>query len=126
VYQRLFQYLKTAPPPVNLKRVILARVRQIAKRRLIFRGVLALGLLGGIIWFFILMNSGLTESGFYHYLSLFLSDSDIALTYWREFSLSLIEAIPIVITTVFLALFAFFFWTIPRVARDAQLIIYEF
>ncbi|MFH1170360.1 MAG: hypothetical protein V1704_02275 [Candidatus Vogelbacteria bacterium] len=93
------------------------------RRRFVLRGLLALGAFGSVIWSLFLVGLAITESGFYSYLSLFISDSGLALTYWRELTLTLVESIPLLTITVFLGLAAFFFWIMPRAIDDAQLVL---
>lgn len=42
------------------------------------------------------------QSGFYQYLSLAFSDPDVVLTYWREFTLSVVESAPLLGITLVL------------------------
>jgi len=121
VSQRLFQYLKTVRPPADLERAIQTRIHLLIRCRLALSSVVSLAALGGIIWSLALVNSNVVETGLYHYLSLFLSDSDIILADWREFTLSLIESAPLVATTAFFGLAALFLWIVPRAIDDAHL-----
>jgi Na+-transporting NADH:ubiquinone oxidoreductase subunit NqrE len=120
---QIFKHLKIIAPPSNLERIILTRVSFIVRRRFAFRGLLALGAFSGVIWSLPLIGVAITESGFYSYLSLFISDSGLALTYWRELSLTLVESIPLFTLIIFFGLVTFFFWIIPRVVDDAQLVL---
>lgn len=49
----------------------------------------------GIIFSFQYLIQSFFQSNFYTYLSLLFSDPDVALIYWREFTLSLIETTPL-------------------------------
>lgn len=40
------------------------------------------------------------QSSFYRYLSLLISDSDIVLSYWQQFTLSLVESMPFFAVTL--------------------------
>jgi hypothetical protein len=53
-----------------------------------------------------------TRSGFSSYLSLILSERLQVLTYFKEFSLSLVESIPILSVAVFLCVFGVFLWSL--------------
>lgn len=50
----------------------------------------------GIVFAFKSMLQGLYQSSFYSYFSLFFSDPDIAISYWRDLALSLVETAPLV------------------------------
>jgi hypothetical protein len=62
----------------------------------------------------------LYASGFYEYLSLMLSDRTLFLTYWREFSLSLIESLPSIALIVLIPLAVAFVWSLRRLLQDVR------
>jgi hypothetical protein len=49
----------------------------------------------GVVFAFKYMIQGFYQTSFYSYFSLLFSDPDIALSYWKELSLSLVEALPL-------------------------------
>ncbi|KKU78576.1 MAG: hypothetical protein UY04_C0033G0012 [Parcubacteria group bacterium GW2011_GWA2_47_7] len=109
-YQELFQRLPRAEAPEALYQSVLTSVDKIRIRamRIKFALFSFLGLGAGIS-LVPLTSSAVTqaiESGFVDYASLALSDSAVILSYWKEFSITLIESLPILgITMILLALF---------------------
>ncbi|MFA5744687.1 MAG: hypothetical protein WC887_00505 [Candidatus Paceibacterota bacterium] len=86
--------------PKGLRRRIFASIRREEIRRARIYVVISLTTivvsLCGVIFAGIYMVQGFYRSSFYSYFSLLFSDPDIAFSYWREFSLSLIETAPVV------------------------------
>lgn len=99
-------------PPERLLRNILAQIelkqRQTARTKLALWGGLSLASFISIIPASLYTISEFSRSGFYQYFSLLFSDGGVALMYWKEFSLSLAESIPVLATAaILLALFVF-------------------
>ena len=84
--------------PETLRERVLAGVKQEERRRarvyLAVSGFATLLSLTGIVLAGFYTVQGLYQSSFYEYLSLALSDTDVVLTYWKEFTLSLVESAP--------------------------------
>jgi len=85
---------------------ILLRIDQERVKRL-NRQVLITRIVGGlsfISFFPILINlvSQMQNSGFWNYLSLLFTDTGVVMTYWKSFSMSLVEATPIFSLTLIL------------------------
>lgn len=106
--------LKISPiePPEQLRRNILARIelkqRQVARTKLALWGGLSLASFILIIPASLYVISEFSRSGFYQYFSLLFSDGGLALIYWKEFSLSLAESVPVLaVTVILLALLVF-------------------
>ncbi len=59
-------------------------------------------------------------SGFYDYLSLALSDHSLALTYWREFGLSLVESLPSLALLMLIPVAGVLLWSLRRVVRTVR------
>lgn len=55
-----------------------------------------------------------TQSGFYNYLSIIFSDSDVALVYWKEILISLAESLPVIGIVGLLTVTAIFVWSILK------------
>ncbi len=62
----------------------------------------------------------LYASGFYEYLSFIASDRSLAFTYWREFSLSLIESLPSIALLLLLPIVAALLWSLSRLVRNVR------
>ena len=94
----LYRYLKTFEPHAGLYAAILERVAYAERRMARIRTALfgALAILSAVALLPALQYAGeqFYASGFYDYLTLIFSDHDFVLTYWRPFSLSLVEALP--------------------------------
>jgi len=50
----------------------------------------------GLLPIFKTLSSDLSRSGFYEYFSLIFSDSGSVIHFWKEFSLSLLESLPVI------------------------------
>ncbi len=106
--------LKITPiePPEQLLRNILARIelkqRQEARTKLALWGGLSLASFISIIPASLYAINEFGRSGFYQYFSLLFSDGGLTLIYWKEFSLSLAESVPVLaVATILSALFVF-------------------
>ena len=95
-------------PRNNLYVFILGKIEQekkrMAKIRLIYTSIIGVVSLAGSIPVLQYFLEELARSGFYQYFSLILSDGGTALTYWKEFSLSLVESLPVLGTTALLTI----------------------
>jgi len=109
---RLFERLQPIDPPAQLYHTILMAIAM--KRRRSARIYLATSILTGSLSVAALLPAlsylyrSIVESGLIRYLSLLVSDSDVATTYWHEFGFTIIEALPILallgVLTAFLTL----------------------
>ncbi len=78
-----------------------------AKRLLVVSAVVATSSLVGIIASLKYALVTLYESSFYSYASLLFSDPDVVTQYWKEFSLALLESLPVIgIVLCLIAVFA--------------------
>lgn len=106
------------PTPAHLEAAVLRRLGAAKRRALISRligfGAVSLGALGGLIISLNYLLTAISQSGFYEYLSLALTDQTAVLTYWRELGLSLTESLPILAFTSVFALLAVLLWTVPK------------
>ncbi|HOZ36753.1 MAG TPA: hypothetical protein PLR18_02900 [bacterium] len=116
-YQKLFTHLKPAEPPAGLLTVVMARLakeerRAIARsrRHLFFVSLLLLGSLWAFFPAVKLVYTDLIASGFFQYLSLLFSDFSVIASSWQSYAFSLLETMPVVSLTLFLAVtFVFLF-----------------
>lgn len=126
-YRKLFTHLVFPEPPDGLFEKIMRRIREeqrflVLKRRFV---IFSIGLAGSTAVFsfaFRIVQADIYESGFLHFLFLLFSDFEIVITYWKSFTMSLLETIPIMslaifFITVFVFLVSLKFW-----ARDLKLI----
>ena len=105
-YEKLFTYLKSSKPPAGLfERIILAIKREEELRnskRLVF-GFLTLLIASLVLLPFSwsLLVSQTTESAVLYFVSAALSDIGTFLALWQNFSLAIIESLPITGIIVF-------------------------
>lgn len=87
-------------PPKGLRDRILTSIRyeEIRRARLYVIGALitiSTSVFGAVLVFKYAFQ-GFYQSSFFNYLSLLFSDPDIAVSYWKELALSLVETAPLV------------------------------
>ncbi|MCD8495178.1 MAG: hypothetical protein LRY41_02185 [Candidatus Pacebacteria bacterium] len=95
--------------PKGLRGKIIASIKSEEIRRARMYVFVALATIAtsslGAVFAFKYMLQGFYQSSFYSYFSLIFSDPDIAVSYWKELSLPLIETVPFVgITLALIAL----------------------
>ncbi|MCX6743001.1 MAG: hypothetical protein NT116_02075 [Candidatus Parcubacteria bacterium] len=107
-YQKLLSYYQAPEPPNNLLGKIMQRIgeekRLLTLKRRLF--LFSAGLIGAITLFIPALKgviSGFSESGFIQYFSLLFSDAEIVLAYWQNYTLSLLETLPVVNLILLLA-----------------------
>ena len=93
-------------PSHELRESILSRIateeHQRARRYLLASFTAATVSVAGIVFAGTYVVRAIYEARFYQYVSLLFSDTDIVLSYWREFMLSLAEALPFFAITLVL------------------------
>jgi len=101
----LFTHLTRLPAPHGLTGRIIARIareEQRLARRLLVVSITALVLsLAGMVWALSAGYTAIMNTGLMHYISLLISDPSIVVSLWYQFTLTLIEALPLVALTVF-------------------------
>jgi hypothetical protein len=97
-------------PPNGLHEKIIASLKGVEIRRAriyVFSALTAIATSSlGAIFAFKYMFQGFYQSSFYSYFSLLFSDPDIAVSYWKELLLTLVETAPLVGITLCLVLLA--------------------
>lgn len=109
---KIFQKAKYETNP-NLPEKVWTAVslynRRIARIKLFSFSLLGLISVVGFVPALITLKSDLSRSGFYEYSSLAFSNNGMIVTYWKEFSLSILESLPMIsILFVMILLFTFF------------------
>jgi hypothetical protein len=74
----------------------------------------------GVVFAFKYMIQGFYQTSFHNYFSLLFSDPDIALSYWKDLSLSLIEALPLLEITLSLVAVAILLTSLRVFVRNAK------
>jgi len=104
--EKAFKTLGELKSPDLLNSKILLRIDHERVKRL-NRQVLITRIVGGLSFvsffpIFINLVGQMQNSGFWNYLSLLFTDTGIVMTYWKQFSMSLIEATPVFPLTLIL------------------------
>ena len=120
----LYTYLHTLEPKSGLYRAILERVA-LAKRRSarLHAGLFgALAIISGVALVPAMQYAAqqFYASGFYDYLTLISSDNNFVLTYWREFSLSLVESLPSLALLLVLPITFVLVYSLRRVVQTGR------
>jgi len=95
--------------PKDLKKSIVLSIRKeeyaYARRYMFTASLLGVVSFVGGLFSLRYVLQGFAQSSFYSYASLLLSDPDVLLQYWREFTLSLVETMPLFgITALFITI----------------------
>lgn len=118
-----FNYIN---PPLELEASILKKITiertKTTRLRFAFLSATALFSLWGIIQTGISLWQSFRETGFYEYASLIFSDGTTLTSYWKEFTLSLIESLPLLGLTILLVILATFIWSSTKALRDARFV----
>ena len=93
----------------NIWLALVVRDRRIARFKLAVFSLVGLSSLAGLIPAFKMLSNDFVQSGFYEYFSLLFSDSRSIISYWKEFTFSLAEALPVVSIIFVLSLIFVFF-----------------
>jgi hypothetical protein len=122
-HTRLFHDPET---PRELIPSILARIECARRRAARFR-LAALGVVIAVSGTALVPAANYTlhefyTSGFYDYLTLFFSDSQIAFAHWQEISFSLAESLPSIALLVLVSVAAVFLWSLRSARRDMKIV----
>jgi hypothetical protein len=110
--------------PKGLKNKILISIRQEELRRARMYVFLSMATISASLWGIIFavkyVLAGFYQTSFYSYFSLVFSDPDIAFSYWRELSFSLIEALPLLGITFSLIAVAILLTSVRFLAQNTK------
>ena len=119
--------LRQINPPTELEGVILGKIQEKEKRnafvQCVVGGIFAIGSCIGTISAFLYMGKSIGTSGFYEYVSLLFSDSGSLLSYWKEFSMSLAESLPLFGLTIALILIGIFIWSLSKTTKNVKVVL---
>ena len=114
-YQTLFIHIQEVQVPTALKDCIFRCIDKEAKRqarlRFTFFTTVATSSFTALFFLSVSLFNNLIQSGSYNYASLLFSDIAAVSKYWKEFSLSFVESLPILGIIVFLSVTIVFLWT---------------
>jgi hypothetical protein len=129
-YEKLFERLERREPPVELLDEILLSISKETTSRMLWvrtvvSGILSLAAITALIPSWFIAQSEIYQSGFSQFLSLLLSDTNIITTFWKEFSLSLLESFPVGGTVAVLGSVLIFLISMRFFVRDITRIIHR-
>lgn len=112
------------PAPRRLYEAVLVRIaaleRRAARTRALLFGALSVLSLVALVPTLQYAGEQFYASGFYDYASLLFSDTSLALTYWREFALSLLESLPSLALLLLIPIVVVLLWSLTRAAQTAR------
>lgn len=97
---------------------IVVRDRRIAYLKLASFSFVGVASLVGLVPMFKILINDFTQSGFYEYLSLAFSSGGLFFSYWKEFTLSLLESLPAMGIVFLLTLVFIFFLSLHYVIKQ--------
>jgi len=124
-YEKLFTYLDSPEPSADLFEKVISRLGKerkliILKRRL---AIFSLGFAGSAMAFIPalkMVRASFAESEFMYFFSLLFSDAKIVATYWQNFTLSLLERLPVVNIIIFFTVIFFFLGSLKLLAKEIK------
>ncbi|MEI6843173.1 MAG: hypothetical protein WCK48_01530 [bacterium] len=112
--------------PENLDSLIYTKIGEERKRKakvhLMYTSFVSVISLGALVPALTYLFHGFSQSGFYEYFSLLISDGGTALSSWKEILLSLVESLPVLEVSAFLALVLVLLATTKYIVRDTRTI----
>jgi ABC-type phosphate/phosphonate transport system permease subunit len=109
-------------PPKGLLEKILKRIHREERFFIIRRlGIFSVTLLGSIIAFIPVLKmllSDFAKSGFFNFFSLAFSDFSTVASYWQNFTVILLETLPIISLVLFLAVILVFLQSVKSLTKN--------
>ena len=102
----------------NIWNSIIVQNKRIARLKLWAFSSIGLASLIGLIPAWHLLSNNLTQSGFYEYFSLAFSNGSSLLSYWKEFTLSIAESLPVMSIVLSLSLVFVFFLSLKFATKQ--------
>jgi predicted neutral ceramidase superfamily lipid hydrolase len=127
-YEKLFNYIESQEPPKGLfDKIILAIKKEQELRhgkRLLF-GFLLLLIISALStpFSFMLLISQIKSSGIHYFISSALSNFNVFISFWKEFSLAILESIPIVAVMIFILDMALVIFTLRLFLYKKRLLL---
>jgi hypothetical protein len=124
-YSKLFQNLEPVNTPEGLLGAVHLRIekeqRRMARTRLAVFIPLAIVSCFAVAFSFQYLAQEVSRSGIGEYLSIIFSDTSTLFAYWKEFSLSIIESMPIWGTALFLGSIFVLLGSLKSVIKNTQI-----
>jgi hypothetical protein len=105
---------------LNIWKVVLKRQRKVSLIRLWSYSLMSALSFSAFLFSAKELSLKFSQSGFYQYLSLFFSDSQTAIAYYKQFMLSLVEALPVFSLMLVLAMLLIFLSTLRPLSREIK------
>jgi hypothetical protein len=113
-------------PSKELLEKILKRIhheeRILVLRRVILFSITLIASAVGFIPAFKMLSADLAQSGFFNFFSLIFSDFSAVASYWKNFTLILLETLPAIAIVLFLALVLVFLQSLRLLAKNIKII----
>ena len=128
--RKFFELARRGDLPVALTGLVLARIEQEKKRRarreLMIFGLADIFSFSGLVASCFYLANLLAGSGFYNYLSLLWSDGGAVAPYSSELFLSLVDSLPWLGLTIFLAVVLVLILSLAKTLANLKLTNYQF
>lgn len=98
--------------------VIVTREKKAARLKFWLFSFLGICSLTGLVPAFKILTTDLAHSGFYEYASLSFSKGGFLSAYWKEFSILIVESLPIISIALSLSLVFFFFLSLRFILKQ--------
>ena len=127
-YEKLFKYVKPQEPSVGLFDKIIMAIKKEQElqhtKRLLF-GFLFLLIISIIStpFSFILLINQTKSSGIHYFISSAFSNFSVFITFWKEFSLAILESMPVVAVAIFILDMALVLFTLRLFLYKKRLLL---
>ena len=119
-------------PRDELKNLIIKSIkveeRKKTIRNMVFSSVVSLASISMAVIFVINIIKDAYQSGLSEYLSLLISDSSSVLSYWKVYTMSIVESLPILQITILFASIWVFVWSMNIIInnlKSSKLVFYK-
>ena len=127
-YEKIFQYIESQEPPEGLFNKIILAIKKEQElqhtKRLLFGFLLLLiiSIISTPFSFGLLVNQ-IKSSGIHYFISSAFSNFSVFITFWKEFSLAILESIPIVAVAIFILDMALVLFTLRLFLYKKRLLL---
>ncbi len=102
----------------DILRVVALRKKRTLQMRVSGYAIISITSFAAIIPATVGIFRQLATTGFFRYLSLATSDGPALAGYWKQFAITLVEALPVASLTILLALVFVFGWSLRKTTRN--------
>lgn len=124
-YDEFFKSMSDKEPSKELFFAIMQKIGRahrikILRARFLLFGTISLLAIVAFVPAMRLFYSDINESGFYEFVSLAFSDTEIVMAYWQDFAFLIAESFPVLGVSYVLASVFFFLFSIKNIVQDAN------